>query len=506
VRDMNMNIVRSEGKLEDEYFYDLCDKYGLLVMSGWMCCGAWQYPERWDAAKRSVAMASDSSVMYWLRNRPSMLTWLNGSDMVPRDKTVETDWLAIEADLKWPNPTVGSAALNVSKVSGSTGVKMAGPYDWVPPAYWEADTNKYGGAWSFATEISPGPSIPPYESLIKFIPKDSINNNSPDWIYHCGTGNFGTTNKFDSALYARYGKAANMMDYLAMAQAQNYEGHRAMMEAYGLKKYANATGVVQWMLANPWPGLIWHTYDYYLYPGGTYFGMKKSMEPLHVMYSYQSNAVDIINGYRDKFSGLKVRATIYNTDGSEKINKDVTTEVDADGTKQCIALPDIAGLSSVYFLRLELKDAGGKVRSINWYWLSGKKDELNWKKSTWFYTPQSAFTDYTGLKDLPAATLSVHHTTSKADGSTTHKITVTNTGKSVAFFVHLRMLKGKGGDDILPVIFDDNYLLLAPGETRTIDCSYEDRYAGDSAPYLQVSGWNVDAGHSKIGEGAGFER
>ena len=65
-RDMNMNIVRSEGKLEDDGFYDLCDKYGLLVMSGWMCCGAWQYPERWDAAKRSIAMSSDSSVMYWL--------------------------------------------------------------------------------------------------------------------------------------------------------------------------------------------------------------------------------------------------------------------------------------------------------------------------------------------------------------------------------------------------------------------------------------------------------
>jgi exo-1,4-beta-D-glucosaminidase len=506
VRDMNMNIVRSEGKLEDEYFYDLCDKYGLLVMSGWMCCGAWQYPEKWDAAKRSVAMASDSSVMYWLRNRPSMLTWLNGSDMVPRDKTVETDWLAIEADLKWPNPTVGSAAENVSKVSGPTGVKMAGPYDWVPPAYWEADTSKFGGAWSFATEISPGPSIPPYESLIKFIPKDSIDNHSPDWIYHCGTGNFGNTNKFDSALYARYGAPANMMNYLAMAQAQNYEGHRAMMEAYGLKKYANATGVVQWMLANPWPGMIWHTYDYYLYPGGTYFGMKKSMEPLHVMYSYKSNAVDIINGYPDKYAGLKVSVKIYNLDGAEKFSKEISTEVDADGTTQCLSLPQIDGLSGVYFLRLELKDAEGKVRSINWYWLSAKKDELNWKKSTWFYTPQSAFTDYTGLKNLPATTLSVHHTTAKTEGSTIHKITVTNTGKSVAFFVHLRMLKTKGGDDILPVIFDDNYLLLAPGETRTIDCSYEDRYAGDSTPYLQVSGWNVDTEHSKVGGDAGFER
>jgi exo-1,4-beta-D-glucosaminidase len=506
VRDMNMNIVRSEGKLEDDGFYDLCDKYGLLVMSGWMCCGAWQYPERWDAAKRSVAMASDSSVMYWLRDRPSMLTWLNGSDMVPRDKTVETDWLSIESDLKWPNPTIGSAAENISKVSGATGVKMAGPYDWVPPSYWEQDSTKYGGAWSFATEISPGPSIPPYESLIKFIPKDSISNNSLDWLYHCGTGHFGTTNIFDTALYARYGKPSSIKQYLTMAQAQNYEGHRAMMEAYGLKKYNAATGVVQWMLSNPWPSLIWHTYDYYLYPAGTYFGMKKSMEPLHVMYSYKSNSVNIINSFLKKFTGLKVTAEVYNLDGTLKFTKEFTTGVAVDGTKECFIIPQVEGLTSTYFLRLELKDADGKVQSINWYWLSAKKDELNWKKSTWFYTPESAFTDYTGLQTMSATTLSVHHITSKTEGSTTHKITITNTGKTVAFFVHLRALKEKDGDDILPVIFEDNYLLLAPGETRTIDCTYENRYAGDGTPYISVSGWNLDMGNSKIGEGARFEK
>jgi exo-1,4-beta-D-glucosaminidase len=492
VRDMNMDIVRSEGKLEDDSFYEICDREGLLVMTGWMCCGAWQYPEKWDAAKRSVAMASDSSVMYWLRNKPSMLTWLNGSDMPPRDKKVEADWLAIEADLKWPNPTIASANETASKVSGPTGVKMAGPYDWVPPAYWEADTIKYGGAWSFATEISPGPSIPPYESLVKFIPKDSINNESLDWLYHCGTMQFGNTKIFDTALYARYGKPADIMDYLNKAQLQNYEGHRAMMEGYGLKKYNNATGVVQWMLSNPWPSLIWHTYDYYLYPAGTYFGMKKSLEPLHVMYSYHTNTVNIINSTLQPFTNLTVRATIYNLDGTEKFTEDNLQNVDGDGIKQCFALHDIEGLSAVYFLRLELKNSSGKVESINWYWLSAKKDELNWKKSTWYYTPQSAFADYSPLNNMPKATLKVSHTSAKIENGASHKITLTNTGKTVAFFVHIRALKEKRGDDILPVIFEDNYISLAPGETRTINCSYLNKDAGKGEPYILINGWNVD--------------
>jgi len=504
VRDMHMNIVRSEGKLEDDNFYDLCDKYGMLVMTGWMCCGAWQYPENWSDIERNVAMESDKSVMLWLRNKACIFIWLNGSDMPPTDTSVERDYLAIEASLKWPNPIISTANEGVSKVSGYSGVKMAGPYDWVPPIYWETDTSKYGGAWSFATEISPGPSIPPYESLIKFIDKDSLWYTNSEWLYHCGTMKFGTTNIFDTALFNRYGNVSNIKEYIAKAQAQNYEGHRAMMEAYGLNKYNTATGVVQWMLCNPWPSLIWHTYDYYLYPAGTYFGMKKSLEPLHVQYSYKSKEVIVANYFLEKFSNMKVQADVYNLDGSKKFSKTTTTEVDKDGISRCFAIPDVQGLDNVYFLRLQLSDATGKTKSINWYWLSKKDDALNWNKSEWYYTPQNNFADFTSLQSLPKTTLKVDQTITKEGTRTIHKITVTNTGKSVAFFVHLRALKNKNEDDILPVIFDDNYLLLAPGESRTINCSYENKDAASSTPYILTSAWNADIANSITGDGSGF--
>jgi len=69
----------------------------------------------------------------------------------------------------------------------------------------------------------------------------------------------------------------------------------------------------------------------------------------------------------------------------------------------------------------------------------------------------------------------------------------TNTGKIVAFQLHLRALKGKTGDDILPVIFSDNYFELAPGETRTIHCTYADRDAEGAQPFFLVSAWNIPA-------------
>jgi exo-1,4-beta-D-glucosaminidase len=475
-------------------------------MTGWMCCGAWQYPENWDAAKRASAMASDTSIMLWLRDKPSLMVWLNGSDMPPRDTSVERGYLNIEAALHWPNPLIATANETKSRVSGFSGVKMAGPYEWVPPIYWETDSAlKYGGAWSFATEISPGPSIPPYESLIKFIPKDSLWFTSATWKYHCGTGDFGNTDVFTDALQGRYGKAAGIRDYLAKAQAQNYEAHRAMMEAYGLRKYHSATGVVQWMGSNPWPGLIWHTYDYYLYPAGTYFGMKKALEPLHIMYSYPNNAVFITNSLQQAFAGLTAEATVYNVDGSVKFTKRVASDVEPDGVKACFSLPAVEGLSDTYFLRLQLSDARGAVKSINWYWLSKKGDILNWSKSTWYMTPESGYADYSALQTIGKTTLAVAAVSAKRADSSVHTITITNTGKTVAFQVHLRALKGRAGDDILPVIFSDNYVELAPGETRVVTCVYADRDAEGGVPFFLASGWNLEAEGSKTTANAGFD-
>ena len=46
VRDLGLNTIRLEGKLESQAFYDLADKYGILVMAGWCCCDMWETLER----------------------------------------------------------------------------------------------------------------------------------------------------------------------------------------------------------------------------------------------------------------------------------------------------------------------------------------------------------------------------------------------------------------------------------------------------------------------------
>jgi exo-1,4-beta-D-glucosaminidase len=444
------------------------------------------------------------------------MVWLNGSDMPPRDPSVERDYLAIEKSLHWPNPVLATANESKSKVSGYSGVKMAGPYEWVPPIYWETDKKRqYGGTWSFATEISPGPSIPPYESLTRFLQGDGLWYDSDDWNYHCGTMKFGTTTVFNAALFARYGKVSDMKDYAKKAQAQNYEAHRAMMEAYGLHKYNTATGVIQWMGANPWPSLIWHTFDYYLNPGGTYFGIKKAMEPVHVQYSYADNSVSLVNSTLKAKKGLKVKIAVFNLDGRQVFQKEVATEVGSDGTTNVCTLPAAASdYSDTYFLRLSLQDEAGKTVSINWYWLSRKKDNLDWAKSNWWMTPQTDYADYSSLQTMPKTRVEVKKIREIINvhqrDSVKHKITITNKGKVVAFQIRVRAAEkkadGSTGADILPAIYSDNYIQLAPGESRTISITYAVKDAKkivhrqqeaatgfrDTNVKLEVTGWNLE--------------
>jgi exo-1,4-beta-D-glucosaminidase len=167
-------------------------------------------------------------------------------------------------------------------------------------------------------------------------------------------------------------------------------------------------------------------------------------------------------------------------------------EVGADSVWRGLKVPEINGLSSTYFLRLQLTDANGVVRDINWYWLSAKGDVLDWGKSKWFVTPETGYADYSGLGALGKTELKmVAGAAEKRGDSTVHEVTLTNTGHVVAFQVHLRALKGKSGDDILPVIFSDNYIELAPGESRTMRCEYADEDAGGEKAYFVVEGWNL---------------
>ena len=180
VRDLNLNAIRLEGPTESDAFFDLADEQGVLVMAGWTCCDYWQKWTDWKQSDIEIATASERSQIERLRAHPSMLAWLNGSDQPP-PAAVERPFLAVLKELDWPNPVLSSASENITPITGRSGVKMRGPYDYTPPDYWLADTAKFGGAYGFATEISPGAAVPPLSSLRKMLPAEHVVPDDPVW-------------------------------------------------------------------------------------------------------------------------------------------------------------------------------------------------------------------------------------------------------------------------------------------------------------------------------------
>jgi exo-1,4-beta-D-glucosaminidase len=71
-------------------------------------------------------------------------------------------------------------------------------------------------------------------------------------------------------------------------------------------------------------------------------------------------------------------------------------------------------------------------------------------------------------------------------------VTVENPSKSLAFFVRLKVDRSPKGEEILPVVWEDNYISLLPGEKREISASYRASELGAAKPAVEVSGWNVE--------------
>jgi len=490
VQDMNLNTIRLEGKLESDEFFKLADEKGILIMAGWCCCDLWEKWDEWKGDQLAVGSASVRSQSLRLRGHPSLLMWLNGSDKPP-PADVEQAYLQVLKETSWPNPIVSSASQTPAD-SGPSGVKMTGPYDYVPPSYWLIDT-KHGGAYGFNTETSPGPAVPTPNSLKKFIPADHLWPIDEVWNFHSGSSRFRTLEKYNAALNAEYGPPTDLDDYNRKSQAMAYDGERAMFEAYSRNKYTS-TGVIQWMLNNAWPSLIWHLYDYNLEPAGGYFGTKKANEPVHILYSYDDRSIAVVNSTYKPVSGMKASVRVVDFNLKELFSQEKVVDVDADGVQKVLQISEVPSdvTPTVYFVQLNLKDATGRLLSSNFYWLSTKKPEFDWEKTSLVHTPITSYEDMTSLLNLPKigikATAHLHLT---KDGESI-RVRLKNTSAALAFQVRLAVEAGKPREEILPVLWEDNYVSLLPGEERTVEARFPGQRSIGSHPTLRITGWNIE--------------
>ena len=488
VRDMNLNTIRLEGKLETEEFFHLADEQGILVMLGWCCCDHWEHWKDWTPEDLRIATASLRSQMLRLRQHASLLVWLNGSDNPP-PPDVEKEYLQVEAETHWPNPVLSSATSTPTSVTGESGVKMTGPYDYVAPSYWYV-ASRFGGAHGFNTETSPGPAIPSLASRKKFLPDPEAWPPSPMWSLHFGGGEFANLKVFDGAMEAIYAKPRSAAEYERIAQTMTYDSERAMFEAYGKNKYAS-TGVIQWMLNNAWPSMIWHLFDYNLDTGAGYFAAKKACEPLHIQYAYDDRSIVVVNStYRA--SDLEANVHVYNLGWKELYSAQAAVKAGADSALRVFTIPEslYTGSERLFFIDLALRDATGVTVSRNFYWVPGTLSTFDWEKTDFTHTPAARHEDMTALANLPAAAVAASAEIAVTGRGSELRVHLTNHGSVLAFQVRAAA-RTATGDLIAPVFWSDNWIELTPGESTTLTALLPEN--ATTNPVVGIEGWNVAA-------------
>lgn len=493
VVDMNMNSVRFEGFWgKDHHIYDLCDKHGLLAMVGFSCHWEWHDyigtpcdEDKYGCADndQEIQLVADywKSQIKYLRNHPSIFSWVGGSDFLPHPK-LEKKFMSILEELNPSGPYLGAAKWHKSEVSGGTGVKMEGPYDYVTPNYWYTDTMR-GGAFGFNTETGPGPQPPVYSSLIKMYGKDVNYPIDSTWNFHHGRFAFGTMDKYMKAFETRYGPSPTLEDFALVSQIASYEAIRPMFESFRVNQ-PNTTGIVQWMLNSAWPETFWQLYDFYLQPTGAYFGTKKANEQVSGVYNYADHHVYLINDKADALKATKIAVEVYNSNSQLLYSKDTTLNNVQPGSHKLMPLKPVADSVEFVFVKVKEED---KIVHKNNYWLSPIEDVIDpdYSHSSWIYTPNLSFCDFTALRNLNTVELKIE-SNETPDGI---EVIIHNKSEHIAFGIQATVINSKTKEDVAPVMWSDNYIILKGDEKEILEVVF-DKTKGEQYE-IKVSGMNI---------------
>ena len=276
----------------------------------------------------------------------------------------------------------------------------------------------------------------------------------------------GRGHNFAQMVERHFGPATSARQFTEWAQWVNYDGHRAMFES----RLQDRMGVLIWMSHPCWPALTWATYDYYWEPTAAYFGIRKALEPIHIQYNPAQRTVEVANISVDKPGDMKATAQVLSMWGNviSEHTADVAVDRDETVSPMRIEVPD----SAVYFIKLKL-EKGGRLVSENFYVEGRDTDNLQ------------------ALHALPTARIHTEsHFAPLSDNEWKGQVTVTNEGDVPALLIRL-CLKGEDGQQILPVIYSDNYFPLMPGESRTVDISYDKADARGCRPVVSATPLNL---------------
>jgi hypothetical protein len=464
-RDANLNIIRNwQGQNTEETFYELADKYGLMVWNDF-----WEVTQNSNAEAEDPQLflenARDTILRY--RNHPSIVMWCGRNEGVPQP-------IINQGMIQLTHTLDGTRYYSPS--SNRVNLLNSGPYSYENPVDYYTTIDQ-----GFAVEIGT-PSLPTLEWFSRWIPKVDRWPITDDWAYH----NWHPHDAFNQHLQTQFGIADSLEDYERKAQMMNYVDYRAIFEGFNAHLWAPNGGRLLWMTQPAWPSTLWGILSSDYDTQASYYGTKKACEPVHVQLDLSNNDVGVVNTTRDPLRTLKVTADVYSLDSKLLLHRETVLDAPPDDVTHALNL-DIAPLMSegqLVFVRLALHGQGGRIVSQNFYWRADSD------------------AGYRALNQLTPVAISVTAHVDHGDSDNTSeeqriRVDLKNSGNVVALNTKLGLFNTHDGSEVLPAYYSDNYISLLPGQERSITIDLP-ATVDEGHLRLHLRGWNVIASSTDV--------
>lgn len=452
--DMNFTMIRNwVGQTGDEEFYEACDKYGVMVWQDFWLANPSDGPDPRDNA---LFMDNATDYVRKIRRHPCLALYCGRNEGNPPSE--------LDTALR---SLVGKEHPGMFYIPHSAEglVSGYGPYSALPPrTYFEAER----GRDRLHSERGM-PNVMTESSFRRMLREEHLWPRNSLWGMHDLTGmGAQKADTFDALLERKFGTPQSLSRYTELAQWINYEGYRAIYES----RSWNRKGLVIWMSHSCWPSLVWQTYDYYLCPTGGYFGAKKGSAPLRIQWNPVLGRAEVVNDNYDDLDGARAVLQVLDREGKEVFHREDALSIKDDSTMPLERMDvDSTLLGKVYYHKFMIVK-GSTVIADNFYVLGRDGGNLS------------------ELEDLPAAKVELKTRRTRDGDIWTLSAELRNTGSSPALMLHLDLLSSDG-DQILPVIYEDNFFSLMPGEKKTVTVKCKARDTRGGKPHLALSGFNI---------------
>jgi beta-mannosidase len=293
--DLGCNMLRSWGGnvYEDDEFFDICDRHGIMVWQDFsMACAIYpQTPEFLEVMRQEAI-----SVVRKLRNHPSLALWSGDNEVDqayfysgfdPAHNKITRDVLpqvVFQCDPYRPylpsSPYMSPEVIATGRTELMPEDHLWGPRDYFKSTYYTQHTAH------FVSEIGYH-GCPGLSSIKRFVDERHAWpwQDNPQWIFHSTdtTGNPYRINLMANQVKELFGALPDdIEDFILASQVSQAEAKKFFVEMTRLKKW-QSTGLIWWNVMDGWPQFSDAIVDYYFNKKLAYYYIRRVQQPVCLM-------------------------------------------------------------------------------------------------------------------------------------------------------------------------------------------------------------------------------